>query len=198
MTSEEVAVGLPTAFSQRPGDMDTLQGELERLNKEIVEANEDRAKAAEYGIVLLEEKQALQTQNEELTSLFDATKRELETAVDVSIYMYTVHVHEHVLLVISGGKLKCFGGSVFFHVLYVSVSVLWDSCGCGCGRQSVLLYTCGMHLHVCICQYGKYICNYTSTFSVEAVYFDMGIPLNTPAIFSQVDQSAYMYMYVQF
>ena len=64
--------------------MEALQEELQRLNKEVIEANEDRAKAAEYGIVLLEEKQALQSQNEELNSLFDATKRELETAVEVS------------------------------------------------------------------------------------------------------------------
>lgn len=76
--------------------MGTLQEELERLSREFIEANEDRAKAAEYGIVLLEEKQALQSQNEELTSLFDATKRELETAVEVrtwKIYLYrNIHI----------------------------------------------------------------------------------------------------------
>ena len=83
MSSAEAAVGLPPAVPPAQVDMEALQEELERLNREIVEANEDRAKAAEYGIVLLEEKQALQMQNEELTSLFDTTKRELETAVEV-------------------------------------------------------------------------------------------------------------------
>lgn len=135
MTSEEVAVGLPTAFSQQTGDMDALQEELERLNKEIVEAHEDRARAAEYGIVLLEEKQALQTQNEEVNSLFDATKRELETAVDVSAYV----------LVISGGKLVLLG-SVF------SMCIVQFRCGTAVGvwvsmweAVQVLLYTCRMH-----------------------------------------------------
>lgn len=90
MSSEEVAVGLPSSFSKYPGDMDALQEELERLNKEIIEANEDRAKAAEYGIVLLEQKQALQCQNEELNSLYDTTRRELETAVDVSVEVVSV------------------------------------------------------------------------------------------------------------
>ena len=85
--SEEVAVGVAPAFPHPQGDMDALRDELERLNKEIIEANEDRAKAAEYGIVLLEEKQALQVQNEELTGLFDTTKRELETAVEVYTYI---------------------------------------------------------------------------------------------------------------
>ena len=56
---------------------------LERPNSEIIEANEDRAKAAAYGIVLLHQKQALQSQNNELTASFDATKRELETAMEV-------------------------------------------------------------------------------------------------------------------
>ena len=83
MSSDEVAVSLSTTLPQQTGDMEALQEELERLNREIIEANEDRAKAAEYGIVLLDQKQALQSQNEELTALFDTTKRELETAVEV-------------------------------------------------------------------------------------------------------------------
>ena len=89
MSSDKVAVSLPTALPQHTGDMEALQEELERLNKEIIEANDDRAKAAEYGIVLLEEKQALQSQNEELTGLFDTTKRELETSVEVRGMVYT-------------------------------------------------------------------------------------------------------------
>ena len=84
MSSEQVVVGLPPVFPSHQTDMESLQEQIETLSKEIVEANEDRAKAAEYGLVLLEEKQALACQNDELNSLFDATKRELETAVEVS------------------------------------------------------------------------------------------------------------------
>ena len=64
-------------------DLKSLQEELEQLNADLVEANEQRAQAAEYGLVLLEEKQTLQTQYEELSSLYDNTKRELESSVNV-------------------------------------------------------------------------------------------------------------------
>ena len=46
-------------------------------------ANEERAKAAEYGLVLLEEKQHLQYKNEEMTLLYERTKQELETSTIV-------------------------------------------------------------------------------------------------------------------
>ena len=63
--------------------MEAVQEEIEHLKREIIEANEDRAKAAEYGLVLLEEKQALAGQIEELNNLYDTARRELETAVEV-------------------------------------------------------------------------------------------------------------------
>ena len=64
--------------------MEVLRQELERLNVEIIEASEERAQAAEYGLVVLEEKQALQQQHDELSSLYESTKNELETSVNVS------------------------------------------------------------------------------------------------------------------
>jgi hypothetical protein len=39
---------------------------------------------AEYGLVILEEKQNLQIQFEELSGLYESTKRELENSTDVS------------------------------------------------------------------------------------------------------------------
>jgi len=62
-----------------------LREELEQLNAEIIEANEERAQAAEYGLVVLEEKQALQYQYDELNSLYDSTKRELENSANVRL-----------------------------------------------------------------------------------------------------------------
>ncbi|CAI7994832.1 Protein bicaudal D, partial [Geodia barretti] len=82
MTSEEVAVDLPPVCPPHTSDMEAVQEEIEHLKREIIEANEDRAKAAEYGLVLLEEKQALAGQIEELNSLYDSARRELETAVE--------------------------------------------------------------------------------------------------------------------
>ena len=78
--------------SQLPmGDLEALREELERLNKEIIEANEERAQAAEYGLVVLEEKQALQIQCDELNSLYETTKRELDSASIVSNITMDVH-----------------------------------------------------------------------------------------------------------
>ena len=65
-------------------DIQSLREELTRLNTELIQASEERAQAAEYGLVLLEEKQNLQIQLEELSSLYESTKRELENSTDVS------------------------------------------------------------------------------------------------------------------
>ena len=65
-------------------DLQSLREELEQLNSELTEANEQRAQAAEYGLVLLEDKQTLQLQYEELSGLYESTKRELENSVQVS------------------------------------------------------------------------------------------------------------------
>ena len=65
-------------------EVEALHQELERLSAEIIEASEERAQAAEYGLVVLEEKQALQLQHDELSSLYESTKNELETSVNVS------------------------------------------------------------------------------------------------------------------
>lgn len=59
-------------------DVRSLQEELELLTSDLTEANEQRAQAAEYGLVLLQEKQALQSKHEELSGLYDCTKRGLD------------------------------------------------------------------------------------------------------------------------
>jgi protein bicaudal D len=66
------------------GDIQSLKEELARINAELVQASEERAQAAEYGLVILEEKQNLQIQFEELSGLYESTKRELENSTDVS------------------------------------------------------------------------------------------------------------------
>ena len=65
-------------------DIQSLRDELAKINTELIQASEERAQAAEYGLVVLEEKQNLQIQFEELSSLYESTKRELENSTDVS------------------------------------------------------------------------------------------------------------------
>ncbi len=64
-------------------DEQSLTTEVESLRMAIAEANEERAQAAEYGLVLLSEKQALRSQYDELSGLYESTKRELDNSVTV-------------------------------------------------------------------------------------------------------------------
>ncbi|XP_052827767.1 protein bicaudal D isoform X1 [Octopus bimaculoides] len=59
---------------------DELKGEVERLHAELAETTQQKLQAAQYGLDVLEEKQSLQHQYEDLESLYDATKNELECA----------------------------------------------------------------------------------------------------------------------
>ena len=63
----------------------SLRDEVESLQAAIAEANEERAQAAEYGLVLLSEKQALRSQYDELSGLYESTRRELDNSVNVGV-----------------------------------------------------------------------------------------------------------------
>ena len=65
-------------------EVEALRNEIVKLRNELAEANEERAQAAEYGLAVLEEKQNIQQQYEDLTSLYESTQRELEVTVSVS------------------------------------------------------------------------------------------------------------------
>ena len=69
---------------------DDLQQELVRLQYELDEANEEKLKAAEYGLLALGEKQQLQEQFDELEAAHSATRNELDHSLVVSfqIHMY--------------------------------------------------------------------------------------------------------------
>ncbi|XP_076469501.1 protein bicaudal D-like isoform X2 [Babylonia areolata] len=54
--------------------------EVERLNDELAETAREKVQAAEYGLAVLEEKQQLQAQYDELESQFEAIKLELDCA----------------------------------------------------------------------------------------------------------------------
>ena len=85
MTSASVD-WLPQEESFRlPDEVDSLKEAIESLTTKLNEANEERAQAAEYGLVVLEEKQALKLQQEELNSMYESTKRELEATTLVGL-----------------------------------------------------------------------------------------------------------------
>ncbi|CAG5117017.1 unnamed protein product [Candidula unifasciata] len=57
-----------------------FQSEIDRLSKELNETTKEKLQAAEYGLVVLEEKQQLQQQFEELEAQLEATRTELDCA----------------------------------------------------------------------------------------------------------------------
>jgi predicted nuclease with TOPRIM domain len=65
--------------------IECFKTEIERLNKELQQASCDKIRAAEYGLAVLEEKQSLQEQYDELETLLDSTKQELESSKEVRI-----------------------------------------------------------------------------------------------------------------
>lgn len=59
-------------------ERDLLQQELERLSCELEQTTHEKNLSAQYGLVLLEEKESLQQRCEELESCYDSAKGELE------------------------------------------------------------------------------------------------------------------------
>lgn len=59
-------------------DIEDLRAEIERLSRELDQASSEKIQSAQYGLVLLEEKSSLQHKCEELETLYDNTKHELE------------------------------------------------------------------------------------------------------------------------
>ena len=64
--------------------IDSLKQQVERLRNELDQTANESAQSAQYGLVLLEEKLQLQTRCEELETLFETTKHELDLTREVS------------------------------------------------------------------------------------------------------------------
>lgn len=60
-----------------------LKSEVERLSNELQQACLEKVQAAEYGLAVLEEKQTLQEQYDELETVLEANKQELECLKEV-------------------------------------------------------------------------------------------------------------------
>lgn len=61
-----------------------LKAEIERLGRELDQASSEKIQSAQLGLVLLEEKSALQQRCDELESLYENTKHELDITQEVS------------------------------------------------------------------------------------------------------------------
>lgn len=61
-----------------------LQQEIERLSRELDQASSEKIQSAQYGLVLLEEKETLQQKCEELEALYENARHELDFTQEVS------------------------------------------------------------------------------------------------------------------
>ncbi|XP_046372843.1 protein bicaudal D-like isoform X2 [Haliotis rufescens] len=60
--------------------LEDLRREVERLQADLAETTQEKLQAAEYGLAVLEEKQQIQQQFEELESIYEGVKAELDCA----------------------------------------------------------------------------------------------------------------------
>ena len=57
---------------------DQLRQEVDRLQRELDQTSSEKIQSAQYGLVLLEDKEQLEIRCEELETLYDTTKNELD------------------------------------------------------------------------------------------------------------------------
>lgn len=66
------------------GTINELKQEIKRLSRELDQASSQKIQSAQYGLVLLEEKETLIQRNEELEVLYENTRHELDITQEVS------------------------------------------------------------------------------------------------------------------
>ncbi|XP_068859206.1 protein bicaudal D homolog 1 isoform X6 [Aphelocoma coerulescens] len=70
---------------------DHYKSEIERLTRELSETTHEKIQAAEYGLVVLEEKLTLKQQYDELEAEYDGLKQELEQLKEAFGQSFSVH-----------------------------------------------------------------------------------------------------------
>lgn len=84
---------IPAIMSQ-PDDsemsLQELKIELARLQQELTETNQEKIRAAEYGLAVLEEKHQLESHIEELEAEKEQIRTELEHAKEVLLFEFCV------------------------------------------------------------------------------------------------------------
>lgn len=63
---------------------DWTRAEVERLSRELSETTQEKIQAAEYGLAVLEEKQQLKQQYDELEAEYETVRQELEQLREVT------------------------------------------------------------------------------------------------------------------
>lgn len=80
-------------------EVERLKAEVERLTRELDQASSDKVQSAQYGLVLLEEKESLHQRCEELETLYENMKHELNITQEVRFGLIVVYFYLYVLMV---------------------------------------------------------------------------------------------------
>ncbi|MGH0140664.1 UNVERIFIED_CONTAM: hypothetical protein FKN15_037772 [Acipenser sinensis] len=70
--------GYPDSKAVLEAAPEWLRTEIERLSRELSETTHEKMQAAEYGLAVLEEKQQLKQQYDELEAEYETARRELD------------------------------------------------------------------------------------------------------------------------
>ncbi|XP_073079865.1 protein bicaudal D homolog 1 isoform X2 [Manis javanica] len=79
------------AAEEAPQAADHYKAEIERLSKELAETTHEKIQAAEYGLVVLEEKLTLKQHYDELEAEYDGLKQELEQLREAFGQSFSIH-----------------------------------------------------------------------------------------------------------
>ncbi|CAM1291225.1 BICD1 (predicted) [Pycnogonum litorale] len=71
--------------------VDDLKREIERLNRELAQTSHEKIQSAQYGLVLLDEKESLQHRCEEIELQYESAKNELELVREALAKFQTSH-----------------------------------------------------------------------------------------------------------
>lgn len=74
------------------GEVNELRAEIERLSRELDQASSEKIQSAQYGLGLLEEKSQLQQKCEELETMYDNARHELDITQEVCAQVKCVYV----------------------------------------------------------------------------------------------------------
>lgn len=75
--------GYPDAVLLMEADPEWLRAEIGRLSRELSETTNEKIQAAEYGLAVLEEKQQLKQQYEDLEIEYEAVRQEVDQLKEV-------------------------------------------------------------------------------------------------------------------
>ena len=102
---------------------DQLRLEVDRLQRELDQTSSEKIQSAQYGLVLLEEKEQLEIRCEELETLYDTTKNELDVTQEaLAKFQSNQQVSMHIL---KWNSLSYFNYFIEFHIpIMIVISIL--------------------------------------------------------------------------